>query len=135
MDRESVGQVDSQNLQAVKEIWTALEREGMCGGMEAMLARSYEDVEMRPYFAEGRTLTGATEIREFYLERQAAGASVHASPWSFEETGDDVTVTGSVRVQRADGSIADAQVCWTYVFRDGLICQAAFAPLASAISR
>jgi ketosteroid isomerase-like protein len=127
--------VDSHNLQAVKEIWDALEREGMCGGMEAMLARSHEDVELRPYFAEGRTLSGATEIREFFHEGQAAGVSVHASPWSFEDTGDDVTVTGSVRVQRPGGSIADAQLCWTYVFRDGLICQAAFAPLAAAVSR
>jgi hypothetical protein len=126
--------MDSQNLQTVRKIWAVLEREGMCAGIEAMLARCHEDVELRPYVADGRTLVGVDEIREFFHEREAAGASVHASPWTFEESGGEVTVSGSIRVQRPDGSIADAQLSWTYSFCDGLISRAEFAPLAAAVA-
>jgi hypothetical protein len=127
--------VDSQNLKAVREMWTVLERDGMNAGMEAMLARCHEDVELRPYFADGRTFVGPDEVRGFFNERVAAGANIHASPWSFEESGDDVTVSGSIRVQRPDGSIADAQLRWTYSFSGGLIRHAEFAPLAAAVAR
>jgi ketosteroid isomerase-like protein len=126
--------MDSQNLQTVRKIWAVLERHGMCAAMEAMLARCHEDVELRSYVADGRTLIGVDEIREFFYEREAAGANVHASPWTFEESGDEVTVSGSIRVQRPDGSIADAQLRWTYSFSDGLISHAEFAPLAAAVA-
>lgn len=130
-----VAVMDSQNLTAVKEMWSVLERDGISAGMDAMLARCHEDVELRPYIADGRTFVGSDEVRDFIEERVAAGASVHASPWSFEEEGDDVTVSGSIRVQRPDGSIADAQLRWTYGFSDGLIRHAEFAPLAAAVAR
>ena len=127
--------MDSQNLQTVKELWNVLERHGICAGVEAMLTRCREDVEVRPYVADGRTLVGLDEIREFFLEGEAAGANVHASPWTFEESGDEVTVAGSIRVQRPDGSIADAQLRWTYGFSGVLISHAEFAPLAAAVAR
>jgi ketosteroid isomerase-like protein len=127
--------VDSANLQAVKEIWAALEREGMDSAIESMLDHCAAEFELRPYFAEGRTLRGHEEVRGFFHEREAAGATLHASPWSFEESGEHVVVSGSIRVQRADGSIADAQLRWTYGFRDGLIRHAGFAPLATVVAR
>ena len=134
MDRDSVDGMHSQNLQSVKEFWAVLELHGMCAGIEAMLARCHEDVELRPYVADGRTLVGLHQIREFFYEREAAGANVHASPWTFEESGGEVTVSGSIRVQRTDGSIADAQLRWTYSFRDGLISHAEFSPFAAALA-
>ena len=127
--------MDSQNLQTVREFWNVLERDGICAGIETMLTRCRGDVEVRPYVADGRTLVGHDEIREFFLSSEAAGAKVHASPWTFEESGDDVTVAGSIRVQRPDGSIADAQLRWTYTFSGGLIRHAEFAPLAAAVAR
>ena len=57
--------------------------------------------------------------------------SATARPWSFEEDGDSVIVQGSIRLQRRDGSIADAQLRWTYTFRDGRLAAASSGPLAA----
>ena len=111
-----------------------LEGRGIFAGVEAMLPRCHEDVELRPYVADGRTLVGRDEIRDFFCEREAAGEDVHLSAWSFEQSGDDVTVSGSIRVRRPDGAIADAQLRWTYCFSDGLISHGEFAPLAAALA-
>lgn len=118
----------------VKEIWTAMERDGSVAGMEAMLARSHPDLELRPYSGEGRTLRGADEVRAFWRERLAEGGSVHVMPFGFEERNDLVFVTGSIRVTRSDGSIADAQIRWTYGFRGEKIARAEFSPLTADIS-
>ena len=120
---------------AVKEIWAVLEREGMAASTEALLARCHADAELRPYSAEGRTLRGAAEAREFVKERTAAGASLHARPWSFEERGDAIVVTGSLRVQRPDGSIADTQLRWCFTFRGDRIARAEHAPLTAPTVR
>ena len=121
-------------MQVVKGLWDSYEERGADAWFEAMLTHCHQDVEVRPYIAGGRTFQGVDELREFFREREAAGATVHASPWSFEETGDAVVVAGSIRVQRPDGSIADAQLRWTFGFRDGLIDRAEFAPLAAAFA-
>ena len=122
-------------MQAVKDVWRELERRGLDAATESLLARCHEDVELRPYFAGGRTLRGAHEVRAYFQEREARGARLHASPWSFEEFGDDIVVAGSVRVEGGDGSIADAQVSWTFGFRDGLIGHAQFEPLTASTAR
>jgi hypothetical protein len=122
-------------MKTVKGFWDALQRGETIPAVEAMLLNCHEDVEFRPYFADGRTFHGIDEIRAFFRERAAAGASMHASAWSFDEIDDDVVVTGSVRVRRPDGSMADAQLRWTYGFRDGRIAHAEFAPLARAVPR
>jgi hypothetical protein len=121
--------MDSRNLRLVKEIWEVTERDGVVAGMEALIQHSHPDAEFRPYSSEGKVLRGADEIRSFFRERTASGATVHASPWSFEEKDDYVIVSGSVRVTRPDGSLADAQVKWTYSFRDGLVESASTGPL------
>ena len=123
-------QLDSQNLTTVKQLWRVLEEDGLSASMDALLQCAHEDVELTPYAAEGRTFHGAEEVRDFYRRSEAAGASYHASAWSFEETGDCVYVTGSIRVHRPDGSIADAQLRWSYEFRDGLVACAKFGPLS-----
>lgn len=121
--------MDSQNLTTVKKLWRVLEEDGPSASMNAMLERAHKDVELRPYAAEGRTFHGASEIRDYDREREAAGGSFHASAWRFEEEGDAVYVLGSIRVHRPDGSIADAQLRWSYKFRDGLVTCASFGPL------
>ena len=118
----------------VKEIWAVMERDGSGAGMEAILARSHPDLELRPYSGEGRTLRGAEEVRAFWRDRLADGGSVHVMPFGFEERGEVVVVTGSIRVTRGDGSIADAQVRWTYGFRGDKIANAEFAPLTADIT-
>jgi SnoaL-like domain len=115
----------------VKGFWEVFETDGLLASMERMLEHAHEDVELSPYMADGRVLRGADEVREFMREELAAGATLHASPWNFEEVGDTVIVSGSVRVQRRDASIADAQIRWTYTFRDGRLAAASSAPLAA----
>jgi SnoaL-like domain len=123
--------VESTNLRIVKGFWEVFETDGLLASMERMLEHAHEDVELSPYMAGGRVLRGADEVRAFMREELAAGATLHASAWSFEEVGDTVIVSGSVRVQRRDASIADAQLRWTYTFRDGRLAAAASAPLAA----
>lgn len=122
--------MDSQNLTTVKKLWRVLEEDGPSAGIDALLQYCHEDVELVPYAAGGKPLRGAEEVREFYRQSEAAGGSFHASAWDFEEEGDCVYVTGSIRVRRPDGSIADAQLMWSYEFRDGLVARAEFGPLS-----
>jgi hypothetical protein len=124
--------MDSSNMATVKRIWGVLERDGVDASTEAMLSCCHEDVELSPYSADGRVLHGAGEVRDFLRQRKADGSRFHASAWTFAEQGDDVIVSGSIRVHRADGSLADAQVRWIYGFSDGLVKRASFAPLAAA---
>jgi hypothetical protein len=124
--------VDSPNIRTVKELWRVYEEEGHDAGIEALLVSCHEDAEFRFYAAEGRVLHGGDELRDFYREKRAAGASVEASPYEFEEEDDSVVVTGWVRVGRESGSLADAQVRWTYAFSEGKIETVEFGPLVSA---
>jgi hypothetical protein len=123
--------MDSPNLRIVKEFWEVLESEGLLASTERMLEHAHEDIELRTYMAEGRVLRGADEIRKFIQAELADGATLHASPWNFEEDGDNVIVSGSLRIQRRDASIADAQLRWTYTFGEGRLAAASSAPLAA----
>jgi ketosteroid isomerase-like protein len=119
-------------MRIVKGLWRVYEEGGHDAGVEAMLASCHEDAEFRFYAAEGRVLHGGDELRAFYEEKRAAGASVAASPHDFREEGDVVEVTGWVRVERESGSLADAQVRWIYTFRDGRIEAVDYGPLVPA---
>jgi ketosteroid isomerase-like protein len=123
--------VDSPNLQLVKGFWDVLESDGLLASTDVMLEHCHEDVELSPYIGEGRVFHGTEEVREFMRRQLEEGAVVSASPWNFEEIGDDVIVSGSIRVQRRDGSIADAQLRWTYTFRDGRVAAASTSPVAA----
>jgi ketosteroid isomerase-like protein len=125
--------VDSPNIRTVTELWRVYEEEGHDAGVEALLVSCHEDARFRFYAAEGRVLQGGDELRAFYRDKRAAGASVEASPYDFAEDGDSVVVTGWVRIGRDTGSLADAQVRWIYTFRDGKIETVEFGPLVSAV--
>ena len=123
--------MDSPNLRLVKELWNVVDSEGLLAGIELMEEHVHEDAELRPYVGEGRVFHGVGEFREFAEQELAGGGTLRLSPWSFEEKGDDVIVAGSIRVQRPDGSIADAQVRWTLTFRDGRLAAATSASIAA----
>jgi ketosteroid isomerase-like protein len=120
--------MDSHNLSSVRELWRVYEREGHDAGIEALLEMCHDDAEFSFYAMNGKVLRGSDELRAFYRE---ADASVRAAPYSFEEDGDTVVVTGWVRVLRAGGALADAQVRWEYVFREGKVAELHYAPLAA----
>ena len=121
--------MDSHNLSRVRELWRVYEREGQDAGIDALLEICHDDAEFRFYAMDGKALRGGDQLRAFYRE---ADATVNAAPYSFEEEGDTVIVTGWVRVVRAGGALADAQGRWEYVFREGKIAELRYAPLAGA---
>lgn len=127
-----MGSFAARNLEVVKAVWNAYEREGQDAGMEALIAASAEDVEFRPYGAGGDVLCGADELRAYYARTAAEGARVEAGVYEFAPEGDTVRVHGWVRITRADGRLADAQIQWAYTFRGGKIVSAAYEPAAVA---
>jgi hypothetical protein len=122
--------LDSPNLQAIKDLWRVYEQDGHDAGVDAMLAICEKNAEFSFYATEGRVLHGADELRTFYREEAASGTSVRAAPYHYGEDGDMVTVFGWVRVLREGGSLADAQVRWTYKFKEGKIRAVEYGPLA-----
>jgi ketosteroid isomerase-like protein len=127
-----VGGIGARNLEAVKAIWNAYERQGEKAGMEALIAASADDVEFRPYGAGGETLDGADALRDHVRRTAEEGGRVDAGVYDFLPDGDLVVVRGWVRITRPGGGLADAQVQWTYTFRDGKIASAVYEPASVA---
>src|SRR5687767_7674563 len=88
----------------VRDMWTAWERHGL----EGMLAMVPPDVEWRPVAAGGKVLRGNDEIRAFWDREQAAGKREQAVAYRFEQDGDCVLVSGSLR-QFAPHGWSDSQ--------------------------
>jgi ketosteroid isomerase-like protein len=120
--------VESANLQAIKVIFEALTERGVEDGAEHLLRYSHPDCVYRLYMAGERVLNGREEAREYFKEAVASGASMSARARTFEEHGDEVVVSGSVRLQRPTGGFAESQISWTFRFRDGLVEAAAWGP-------
>jgi ketosteroid isomerase-like protein len=120
--------MDSHNLSRIRELWRVYEREGQDAGIEALLEICHDDAEFGFYAMNGKILRGGDELRAFYRDTDA---SIRAAPYDFKEEGDKVVVTGWVRVLRPGGALADAQVQWEYVFREGRIAELHYAPLAA----
>jgi ketosteroid isomerase-like protein len=127
-----LARLGARNLETVKAIWRAYERQGQDAGMEAMIAASHEDVRFRPYGAGGEVLRGADELRAFFARPAEEGAKVETGAYDFRVNGDVVVVPGWVRVIRAGGALADAQVQWTYTFRGEKITSAVYEPASVA---
>ena len=129
---ESVGGIGARNLETVKAIWHAYERQGERAGMEALIAASADDVEFRPYGGGGDTITGGEALRDYVRRGSEDGSRVDAGVYDFVPDGDVVVVQGWVRITRRSGGLADAQVQWTYTFRDGKIVSALYEPTSVA---
>lgn len=78
-------------------------------------------------------LRGCDEVRRYYAEAIEAGTDMKLKPTSFHECGDDeVVVHGSIRVARPTGGFSEAQISWTYTFRDGRLAAAGWGPRQAA---
>jgi ketosteroid isomerase-like protein len=73
-------------------------------------------------------LHGRDEVRSFFREAEEAGRLVSVRPRTFAEDGDEIVVSGSMRVGRPGGGFAESQIRWIYRFRDGRLEEAAWAP-------
>jgi ketosteroid isomerase-like protein len=122
------GRAESANMRTIKEAFRASVDEGFEAGLDALLRDAREDCEFRPYIASGRVLRGHDEIRRYYAEAIASGTDMKLNPTSFQESGDDVVVQGSIRVARPTGGFSETQISWTYRFRGGRLAAAGWQP-------
>jgi ketosteroid isomerase-like protein len=133
MDSLKVGSglpVESANMTAIKEAFRAFSEDGVNAGVEALLRCAHEDCVFRPFSAGSTALHGHDEVRAHFRRAQASGGSSVVRPKRFEENGDEIVVTGSIRVLRQGGGFAESQVRWIYTFRDGLVQEAHWGPRA-----
>ena len=120
--------LESANMGAIKEAFRAFTEDGVIAGVDSLLSHAHEDCEFRPYTAGDQVLRGCDEARTFFSEAVAAGAAITVRPQTFEERGDEIVVSGSVRLQRPAGGFAESQIRWIYRFREGLIEDAQWGP-------
>jgi len=116
------------NLRAIQEAFRVFTDGGAIAGVEALLLISHPDCRFSPPSAAGQVLQGPEQVLAFYREAAAGGTSISVRPRSFTEEGDEVVVSGSMRVIRREGSFAESQVRWIYRFRDGLVEEARWSP-------
>lgn len=105
--------------EVVRDIWAAFERHGL----DEMLSRVPEDVEWCPVAGDGRVFRGSSEVRAFWASEESAGKRERAVPHRFEQDGETVLVSGSLR-QFAPHGWADSQPLWVFFFRDGRLRRA-----------
>ena len=119
--------MDSPRLQMIKHAFRLFEEEGVEAGVESLLSISHPHCEYRP-FSAGRVLRGPEETRAFFLRNGSPSRAVRVRPQRFEEEGDRVIVSGSIRVHHESGGFSESQVRWHYRFRDGLVEEATWEP-------
>jgi ketosteroid isomerase-like protein len=120
--------MDSPRLQLIKNAFRLFEEEGMEAGVEGLLSICHPHCEFRPYSATGQVLHSPEETRAFFLENGGLSGSLRVRSQRFEEEGDQVIVSGSVRVHHESGGFSETQVRWIYRFRDGLVEEASWEP-------
>lgn len=128
LDRRPPENDSAANLRAIQEAFRVFTDGGAIAGVEALLLISHRDCRFSPPSASGRVLEGREEVLAFYNEVAAQGTSISVRPRSFTAEGDEVVVSGSMRVMRREGSFAESQVRWIYRFRDGLVEEARWRP-------
>jgi ketosteroid isomerase-like protein len=119
---------ESANVRAIKEAFRAMAEGGIGASVDALLQISHKDCRFRPASAEGRVLEGHDEVRAFFSSAETTGKSITVRARTFEEHGDEVVVSGSMRVIQPEGSFAERQIRWIYRFRDGLVEEACWSP-------
>ena len=120
--------MDSPRLELIRNAFRLFCDEGMEAGVEALLEISHPDCEYRPFSATGQVLRGPEETRAHFFRDGSPSRAVRVSPQRFEEDGDLVIVSGSIRVHEESGGFSETQVRWTYRFRDGLVEAASWEP-------
>ena len=82
------------------------------GDLDALFAEVPDDVVWEPFGAD-RPLVGTEEVRGHFAERP--GQRTQAHPYSYEQIGQTVLVSGSLRVAE-EGELVELQLAWLYVF-------------------
>jgi ketosteroid isomerase-like protein len=82
------------------------------GDHDTLFAEVPDDVVWEPYGA-GRPLVGTEAVRGYFAEHPKQRAQAH--PYRFEQIGQNVLVSGSLRVAEA-GELVELQLAWLYLF-------------------
>jgi ketosteroid isomerase-like protein len=104
----------ADNVELVKQLWTAFER----GGIEAVLEIVDEDVEWEPYGGGGAVYRGHEGLRAYMQERVDRNEQADGRLYSAFAKGDAVVAKGEIRI-RGEHGIVTMQPGWLYEFRDG----------------
>jgi len=84
------------------------------GDHDTLFAEVPDDVVWEPYGAQ-RPLVGTAAVREYFAGQPAQRTEAH--PYTFEQLGQSVLVSGSLRVAE-DGELVELQLAWLYLFDD-----------------
>jgi len=104
----------SSPVDTVRELWRRFEQEGV----EAALGLVDEDVVYLMQVEGGRVLRGSDEVLALFADAQRAGMEVEARLDTLEGRGDAVIASGTVRLQRPDGSF-ESRYHWVFHFAGG----------------
>ncbi len=104
----ALGSVPTPLVRTVRR-WFAL---FAAGDHDALFAEVPDDVVWEPYGAE-RPLVGTAAVREYFAGLPQQRTEAH--PYSFEQLGQSVLVSGSLRVNEA-GELLELQLAWLYLF-------------------
>ena len=104
----------ADNVELVRQLWTAFER----GGLEAVLEIADPGVEWEPYGGGGVVYRGHEGLRAYMDERRERGEETEARLYSAFAKGDFVVARGEVRIKGEHGTVT-MQPGWLYEFRDG----------------
>jgi ketosteroid isomerase-like protein len=104
----------SDNVELVRQLWSAFER----GGIEAVLEIVDADVEWEPYGGGGAVYRGHEGLRAYMNERRERHEEAEGRLYSAFAKGDYVVARGEIRIRGAHG-IVTMQPGWLYEFREG----------------
>lgn len=124
----------ADNIEITKDLWALFEELGFDGGIEAFFDRCRPDAVFEPQTGANQTFEGVAAYRAHLEANREAGTVTEAEADSFESDGDEVRVSGWLRIKRADGSFADAILCWIYTFDEsGMITRFRAVPHKSQV--
>ena len=114
-------------LEVVQDLWSAF---GL-GGIPATLERADHDVEWAPFSAAGLVLRGHHELLAWSEATEKAGRFLNAHPYAFDRRGNDILVSGHLRLVDRHG-IENHELHWVYRFENGRLWRAESHPSRAA---
>ena len=85
------------------------------GDHDTLFAEVPDDVVWEPYGAD-EPLVGTAAVRGYFAKYPRHRTQAH--PYSYEQVGQSVLVSGSLRVAEA-GELVELQLAWLYLFDEG----------------
>jgi ketosteroid isomerase-like protein len=120
----------ADNVELVRQLWTAFER----GGIDAVLEIADTDVEWEPYAAGGVVYRGHAGLKAYMDARAERSEEADGRLYSAFAKGDCVVARGEVRIRGPQG-VVTMQPGWLYEFREGKLVRFRGFPTQEAAMR